>query len=163
MTTQLPPGELKKCPVCQLELNAVVDDLEARFPDSDTNPAGITHKAAGALTLFWYYEGILHEKGHPEALANYGITLKENQVPVSTLNGCSTCQEEQTWASQRTEYFFPGFATNLEGVQPTVLKFLCRVMYWIGILHELDHPVSLTDYAESVKTGDFSINLPTEE
>ena len=33
-------------------------------------------------------------------------------------------------------------------------------MYWLGILHELDHPVSLTDYSESIKTSDFSINPP---
>ena len=159
-TTQLPPDELNKCPMCQSELNALTDVVEARFPDSRTNPAGIAQMAAAVLTLGWYHEGILHQRGHPVSLAAYSMSLKEDQVPVSKLNDCRTCQDERTRSSHRTDYFYPGFAANPEKVQPVALSFFSRVMYWLGILHELDHPVSLTDYAESIKTGDFFISPP---
>ena len=88
------------------------------------------------------------------------MSLKEDQVPVSKLNDCRTCQDERTWASHRSDYFSPGFVANPEGVQPEALGIFCRIMYWLGILHELDHPVSLTDYSESIKTSDFPINPP---
>ena len=70
---------------------------------------------------------------------------------------------ERTWASHSSDHLYPGFAENPEGVQPGALGIFCRVMYWLGILHELDHPVSLADYAESIKTGDFSISSPPPE
>ena len=84
-------------------------------------------------------------------------------MPVYKLNDCRTCQDEKTWASHRSDHFYPGFAANPDGVQPKALGFLCRVMYSLGILHELDHPATLTDYGESIKTGDFSISPPPPE
>ena len=146
--------------MCLPEFDALTDVVKARFPDSRTNPAGIDHGAAAVLTLGSYHEGILHQKGHPVSLATYSMRLKEDQVPVSKLNDCRTCQDERAWTSHSCDYFYPGFAANPVGVQPGALGFFCRLMYWLGILHELDHPVSLTDYAESNKTGDFSISPP---
>ena len=161
MSTQLPPDEFRKCPTCKPELDALMDVVEARFHDSDTNPTGIALRAAQVLTLGWYHEGILHHKGHPVSLATYGRSfLKDDQVSVFELHDCRTCQDERNWAVHHIEHFFPGFAANQEGVQPTAVVYLCRTMYWLGILHDVDHPVSLTDYGERVKTGDFSIGPP---
>ena len=160
MSTQLPPDEFEKCPMCKPELDVFIDVVGARFPDSDTNPTGIALRAAQVLTLGWYYQGILHHRGHPVSLATYGRSLKDDQVAVFELNDCHTCQDERNWTAHRAEHFFPGFAANPEGVPLGAVGYLCRTMYWLGILHNLDHPVSLTDYAESVKTGDFSIGPP---
>ena len=146
--------------MCQSELNEFTDVVKARFPDSRTNPAGNAQMAVAVLTLSWYYEGILHQRGHPVSLAAYSKSLKEDRVPVSKLNDCRTCQDDRTTSSHRTEYLYPGFAANPQEVHPVALISFLRVMYWIGILHELDHPVSITDYAESNKTGDFSISPP---
>ena len=163
MVTLLPPDEFRKCPECQTDIDAFTGAVKSMFPDSGTTPTGVAHKAASVLTLTSYYVGILHQNGHPTSLGDYGMTLKRNQVPVSKLNDCHTCQDEETWARQRVNYLLPGFTGNPEGVQPVALGFLLRAMYWLGILHELRHPVSLTDYAEAVKTGDFSISpLPQE-
>ena len=160
MAIQLPPDELNKCPRCMPELDALSDVVQARFPESDTNPSGIAHRAAAVLILGWYYEGILHHKGHSVSLVIYGKGLERDQVPFSKLGDCRACQDERDWADHRFEQLYPGFAANPEGVQPQVLAFFCRTMYWLGILHDLDHPVALTDYGESIKTGDFSISPP---
>ena len=162
MPTLLPPDEFRKCPACQPEMKALTDVVRSMFPDSVTNPAGIARRAADVLILGYYHQGILHQDGHPMSLSTYGMSLKRKQVPVSTLHDCRTCQDEQTWASDRANYFFPGFAANSERVEPGALGYFCRVMYWLGILHRVEHPVALVDYAEAIKTGDFSIAPPPE-
>ena len=158
MTTLLPPDEIEKCPKCLPEIDAFTGAVKSMFPDCDTNPAGMPHRAASVLTLGSYHLGILHQHGHPTSLDLYVRSLKRDRAPVSDLNGCRACQDEEAWAWQRVNHLFPGFAGNPEGVQPVALGFLYRAMYWLGILHELEHPVSLTDYAEAVRTGDFSVS-----
>ena len=160
MATQLPPDEIRTCPKCLPEIDALTGVLKSRFPDSATNPAGIAPRVGSVLILAHYYLGILHQSGHPTSLADYSMSLKRAQVPIHKLNDCLTCQDENAWAANRAHYLFPGFAGNPEGVQPEPLAKLCRVIYWLGILHELEHPVPLTDYAEAIKTGDFYISPP---
>ena len=160
MTTSLPSGKINECPICQTEIDAFIYVVKSRIPDSDTDPTAIENRAARVLTLGHYYQGILHQNEHPISLLNYGMNLKRDQVPVAKLHDCRTCQYERDLAVHRTDYLFPGFATNPERVQPAVLNSFYMGIYWLGMLHALDHPVALTDYAESNKTGDCSISPP---
>ena len=46
------------------------------------------------------------------------MSLKEDQVPVSKLNDCRTCQDERTWASHRSDYFSLASSQTRRGSNP---------------------------------------------
>ena len=152
----LPQDDFTECPDCLPELDELGDVVQRMFPDSDTNPAGIGERAASILLLGHYHEGTLHQHGHPTTFTVYSRGLKKARTPVAELGGCRTCQDERDQILRFAGHLSPSFAANPERIEPKVLGICCRLMHWLGILHDLEHPVSLGDYSEAMKTGDFS-------
>ena len=152
----LPPDNFTECPACLPELDELIGVVRRMFPDSGTNPAGIGERAASVLLLGHYHEGILHRHGHPTTRKVYSRGLKRSGVPVAELHGCRPCQDERERILRFAGHLSSSFAANPEHIEPGVLAVCCRLMHWLGVLHDLEHPVCLADYAESMKTGDFS-------
>ena len=153
----LPPDNFTECPDCLPELDELYDVVQRMFPDSDTNQAVMGEKAASVMLLGHYHEGILHQNGHPTTFNVHSRGLKKARTPVLLdLHGCRTCQDERDQILRFAEHLSPSFAANPEHINPGVLGICGRLMYWLGILHELEHPVTLGDYSEAMKTGDFS-------
>ena len=155
MTTLLPAYNYEECPICLPELDRLADVLQRRFPDSDTHPGQIARRAAHVLWASSYYQGILHHHGHPTNLLVYGQSLKENQVEVSKFNDCVSCQSERESAAVYLSNTYPDLDDSPEWLQPELTAYFCKVMHWLGVLHELEHPVSLTDYSVFLTTGDI--------
>ena len=154
MTTLLPAYAVEDCPICVPALERVFATVQRRFPGSDTHPGQMTRRAANVLWTAAYYQGILHHNGHPTDLIVYGQSLKNNQVRVSQMGGCVSCQSEKESASSRLSIaYLDRFATP-EWLPPQLIAHFCKLMHRLGVLHELEHPVSLPDYDLFLKTGD---------
>ena len=145
----VPPYDFSKCPTCKPELEVYTAAVLKR------NPRGLTLSAANAITLAYYHEGILHQKGHPVTIVQNGLRLKRDPARVNSLNQCGTCQDERVKATLRVDLHFPGYVENPERVPLEAIEMLSIGMYHIGVLHDLEHPVSLTDYVETTKTDDL--------
>ena len=187
MTTVLPPVVFHSCSECVPQMEQLTEVVGRRFQGPHENPVAFSLRGARVLTTGAYPLGVLHQNGHPASYAEYAKSRESNPKSITRLNKCNTCLDKKNWAAHRFEHFFPGFAAEdpdgmapREGISQSAYPFpewvggpgwltprqvatLCRVMHWLGVLHALEHPVALTDYAEAIKTGDFSIKPPANE
>lgn len=80
----LPSFELDECPSCQEQIDDFVERLSESHP-LEKECAPVPQEVAGLLGIAMYCLGLLHERGHPMTLTEYGRSIHVPDGPEGTL------------------------------------------------------------------------------